>query len=89
VPADGHVNIGVDVTICGHVEIGDDVNIAPRAVVGNGRPGRPLRIGAGAVLGVGAVVTRDVPAGARMVGNPAMTLQEWARLRRLLRSPRA
>jgi hypothetical protein len=43
-------NIGVDVTICGHVEIGDDVNIAPRAVVGNGRPGRPLRIGAGAVL---------------------------------------
>jgi 2,3,4,5-tetrahydropyridine-2-carboxylate N-succinyltransferase/tetrahydrodipicolinate N-acetyltransferase len=30
-----------------------------------------LRIGRGAVVGAGAVVTRDVPAGAVMVGQPA------------------
>ena len=79
--------IGLGVLICGHMEIADDVNIAPGAVVGNGVPGKPLRIGAGAVLGVGAVVARDVPAGARMVGNPAMTVQEWSSLRRLLKAP--
>ncbi len=29
------------------------------------------RIGAGAVVGAGAIVTRDVPAGAIVAGNPA------------------
>lgn len=77
-------NIGADASVYGHVEIADHVNIAPSAIVGNGSPGKPLKIGSGAILGVGAVVTRDVPAGARMVGNPAMTTLEWKQLRKLL-----
>lgn len=33
-----------------------------------------VRIGDGAVVGMGAVVSRDVPAGATMVGNPAVEI---------------
>ncbi len=76
--------LGPYCTVLGHAVIGRDVNIAPRAIIGNGTADRPLRIGDGAVIGVGAVVARDVPAGARMVGNPAMTVERWRALNRLL-----
>mgnify|MGYP005853797991 CR=1 FL=1 len=69
----------------GHIQIGARVSIGSGAVICNGRPGRPLRIGEGAVIGVGAVILRDVPAGARMVGNPAMTVRDWARLQAMVR----
>jgi acetyltransferase-like isoleucine patch superfamily enzyme len=48
------------------VVIEDDVWIGPSATILKG-----VRIGAGAFIEPGAVVLRDVPAGARVMGNPA------------------
>jgi sugar O-acyltransferase (sialic acid O-acetyltransferase NeuD family) len=58
--------------ICGgNVVIDNAVYVGAGAIIRNGVPGRPLRIGEGAVVGMGAVVTKDVPPGATVVGNPA------------------
>lgn len=55
----------------GTVHVGDGVFVGAGAVIRNGSAGRPLTIGEGAVIGMGAVVIGDVPAGAKMFGNPA------------------
>lgn len=57
------------VTVSGNVVIGDDVFVGSGAVIRDG-----ISIGAGATIGMGAVVVRDVPAGATVVGNPARVL---------------
>lgn len=53
------------------VIIEDDVWIGPNATILKG-----VRVGAGAVIEAGAVVTRDVPARARVMGNPAQIIGE-------------
>lgn len=69
--------IGLDVCILTHeflrhefrtgeVEIGQDAVIGARSTILAG-----VRIGPGAVVGAGAVVTKDVPPGALVVGAPA------------------
>jgi len=55
----------------GNVVIEDHAYIGAGAILRQGRPGSPLRVGCGAVVGMGAVVTCDVAAGATVVGNPA------------------
>jgi len=55
----------------GNVYIEDHVYIGTGAILRQGKPDRPLIIGRGAVIGMGAVVTRDVPADTTVVGNPA------------------
>lgn len=51
------------------VVIEDDVFIGARSIVLKG-----VRIGAGAVVGAGSVVSRDVPSGAIVAGNPAVVV---------------
>ncbi|MEZ5778584.1 MAG: sugar O-acetyltransferase [Paracoccaceae bacterium] len=57
------------------LEVARPVEIGKRVWIGGGAillPG--VRVGDGAIIGAGSVVTRDVPAGAAVVGNPAREL---------------
>ena len=60
----------------GNVVIEDHAYIGSGAILRQGKPGSPLRIGRGAVVGMGAVVTGDVAAGVTVVGNPARPMAE-------------
>ncbi|MBR0826177.1 acetyltransferase [Bradyrhizobium manausense] len=58
----------------GNVVVEDHAYVGTGAVIKQGRPGKPLVIGRGAIVGMGAVVTKDVMAGTTVVGNPARPL---------------
>ncbi len=69
------VTLAPRASVNGNVLIEDDVYVGTGAVLKQGTPDKPLRIGKGAVIGMGAVVTRDVAPGAVVVGNPARPLE--------------
>lgn len=58
----------------GNVIVEDHVYIGTGAILKQGTPSRPLVIGRGAVIGAGAFVTKNVPAGVTVIGNPAKEL---------------
>ena len=58
----------------GNVHIEDHAYIGSGAILKQGKPGEPLVIGRGAIVGMGAVVTKSVPPGVTVVGNPARPL---------------
>jgi sugar O-acyltransferase (sialic acid O-acetyltransferase NeuD family) len=60
----------------GNVLIEDHAYIGAGAIIKQGQPGRPLVIGRSAVVGMGAVVTKSVPPGVTVVGNPARPLNK-------------
>lgn len=58
----------------GYVHIKDHAYIGTGAIIKQGSPFRPIVIGEGAIVGMGAVVTRDVDAYTTVIGNPAKPL---------------
>ena len=66
-----YVTFAPGVKCNGNVTIGDHAYIGAGALIKQGRYGMPLVIGEGAVVGMGAVVIRDVEAYTTVVGNPA------------------
>ena len=82
-----HCLIVAQVGIAGSTELGDYVVVAGQA----GFSGH-LKIGDGAQIGGSAGVFHDVPAGMKVIGNPAVPFREYARrdvlLRRLLAKKR-
>ena len=60
----------------GNILVEDHAYIGTGAVIKQGKPGEPLVIGRGATVGMGAVVTKSVPPGATVVGNPAKPMQK-------------
>jgi acetyltransferase-like isoleucine patch superfamily enzyme len=57
----------------GHVVVEDHAYMGAGVVIKDGS-NKPVVIGRGAVVGMGAVVTKSVPPGETVVGNPARPL---------------
>lgn len=68
------VTLAPNVTCNGNVILEDHAYIGAGALLKQGKPGSPLVIGKGAVVGMGAVVTKNVPPGVTVVGNPAKAM---------------
>lgn len=69
------VTLAPRVCINGNTIVEDDVYVGTGAILKQGTSAKPLRIGKGAVVGMGAVVTKDVPPGAVVIGNPARAME--------------
>lgn len=67
-----NVTFAPSVKCNGNVIIEDDVYIGTGVIIHQGKPNRPLKIGKGAVVAAGSVVTKNVPSDMTVFGNPAI-----------------
>ncbi len=67
----------------GNVHIEDHVYIGTGAIIHQGKPNKPLKIGKGVTIAAGAVVTKSIPEGITVFGNPAIEFTKENIKRRL------
>ncbi len=67
-----YVTFAPSVKCNGNVHIEDNAYIGTGAIIHQGKPGKPLVIGKGAIIAAGSVVTKSVKAGTTVFGNPAI-----------------
>ncbi|WP_092385878.1 NeuD/PglB/VioB family sugar acetyltransferase [Halopseudomonas salegens] len=70
-----YVTFGPGVKCNGHVVVEDHVYIGTGAIIKDGTHS-PITIGQGAIIGMGAVVTKSVAPGEIVVGNPARPIKK-------------
>lgn len=66
-----YVTFAPKVSCNGNVHVEDHAYIGTGAIIRQGSREKPLVIGRGATVGMGAVVTKDVPPGVTVIGSPA------------------
>ncbi|MBY0619529.1 MULTISPECIES: acetyltransferase [Pseudomonadota] len=71
-----YVTFAPAVQCLGNVHIERHAYIGAGAIIKQGTRDQPRRIGEGAIIGMGAVVTKDVPPHTTVVGNPAKPLSK-------------
>ena len=69
-----YVTFAPSVKCNGNVVVEDYAYIGTGAIIKQGKSEDPITIGEGAVVGMGAVVTKSVPPGVTVFGNPASLL---------------
>lgn len=73
-----YVTFAPRVSCNGRVNIEDFVYVGTGAVFRQGTSDKPLVVGKGSVVGMGSVVTKDVPPGVLVMGNPARYVRNLA-----------
>jgi sugar O-acyltransferase (sialic acid O-acetyltransferase NeuD family) len=68
------VTFGPGAKCNGNVVIEDHAYVGSNAAIKQGTRDNPIVIGKGAIIGMGSVVTRSVPPGVTVVGNPARAM---------------
>ena len=69
-----YVTLAPCVKCNGNVEIGNHVYIGTGAIIKQGRVGKPLKIGDRVTIQAGSFVTKNIPDGMTVFGNPAIEL---------------
>ncbi len=70
------VTLAPGARVNGNVRIDDHAYIGSEAVIKQGTPEKPLVIGKGSFIGMGAVVTKDVLPNTTVIGNPAKLMEK-------------
>ncbi|MCF8102152.1 MAG: acetyltransferase [Desulfarculaceae bacterium] len=71
-----YVTFAPRVSCNGWVKIEDFVYVGTGVVFHQGTHDKPLVVGRGSILGMGSVITKDVPPGVLMMGNPARYIRD-------------